>query len=500
MKKIVFSSLVLFSCMLISCNDLLEKEPQAQIAEQNAYNTQDDALRAVTAAYTPLTFNNWCCTFTGAPGYMDWVMGTVASDDALKGGESGSDQVYAQQIQLFNTPADNDAVRFAWSSQYIGIRRANLVLDKVKDITMDEALKTRLLAEAKFLRGYYYFKLVKTFGGVPLILTTLNGVENLPRSSKEEVYAQVIKDLTEAEAVLPARSKQSGADYGRATKGAAQAYLGMVYLYMKDNAKAAEWFKKVIDSGEYALEPNFERLWSVAGENSKEIIFSVVFKNDNALPVNSQLGIVQGSRSMYGWGFNNPSVDLVNAFEPGDPRLKHTVYKSGDVMPDGVVANVGNTETGYLNKKAYIRQDERVGGAWQPGQDEIMMRYGKVLLWYAEASLELGNIDEALKALNQVRQVRREGNASVLPDITERNPAALRPIIWQEQRVEFALEGDRFFELVRQGRAEQVLKAFAQKYNTPKGAGFRAGVHEIYPVPALEISLSQGTLTQNPGY
>lgn len=500
MKKIYLFSLVLFFGGLVGCEDLLEKEPQAQIAEENAYNTPDDALRAVTAAYTPLAFNNWCCGFTGTAGYMDWVFGNVASDDALKGGESGSDQLYAQQVSLFNIPADNDAVKFAWSSQYIGIRRANLVLDKVPGITMDEGLKARLLAEAKFLRGYYYFKLVKTFGGVPLVLTTTEGVQDLERASKEAVYDQIIKDLTEAEAVLPAESEQAAADIGRATRGAARSYLGMVHLYRKDYAKAAEWFKKVIESGEYSLEPNFESLFSVAGENSPEIIFAVQFRNDNSLPVNSQLGIVQGSRAMYGWGFVNPTQDLVDAFEPGDPRLRHTVYKTGDVMPDGVIANVGNSETGYLNKKAYIRSDERVGGQWQPGQDEIMMRLGKVLLWYAEASLELGNIDEALNALNRVRQVRREGNAGVLPDITQRDPAALRQIIWHEQRVETAMEGDRFWELVRQGRAKEVLHAFAEKYNTSKGAGFREGVNEIMPIPGPEINLSRGKLKQNPGY
>ena len=500
MKKIYLFSLTLFCTFIVGCKDLLEKEPQAQIAVENAYNTQDDAIKAVTAAYTPLTFNNWCCGFTGTAGYMDWVFGNVASDDSEKGGESGSDQLYAQQIALFNIPADNDAIRFAWSSQYIGVRRANLVLDNVSGITMDETLKARLLAEAKFLRAYYYFKLVKTFGDVPLILTTTEGVQNPDRSPKAAVYEQVIKDLTEAEAVLPTKKEQAVTDRGRATKGTVQAYLGMVYLYLKDNAKATEWFKKVIDSGNYSLDPKFGDLFRVAGENSPEIIFAVQFKNDNALPVNSQLGIVQGSRAMYGWGFNNPTQDLVDAFEPGDPRLGHTVYKTGDVMPDGVVANVGNSVTGYLNKKAYIRTDERVGGNWQPGKDEIMMRLGKVLLWYAEASLETGNVSEALSALNQVRQVRREGNANVLPDITETDPTALRQLIWHEQRVETAQEGDRFWELVRQGRAQEVLHAYAAKYNTSKGAGFREGINNVMPVPQAEINLSGGLLKQNTGY
>jgi hypothetical protein len=149
MKPIAYTTLI-FLCFLMTpgCQSVLEKDPVSQISAASAYLTADDARRAVTAAYSPLAGNNWCCSYV-SPGYMHWVLGNIASDDAEKGGESGSDQLYAQQISLFNIPSDNDAVRFAWSSQYIGIRRANLVLDNVPTIQMDAAIKSQYLAEAK---------------------------------------------------------------------------------------------------------------------------------------------------------------------------------------------------------------------------------------------------------------------------------------------------------------------------------------------------------------
>lgn len=500
MKQFFYILFILFCWTTGGCKKILEKDPLSLINTSVAYVTADDAKKAVTAAYNPLAGNNWCCTFV-QPGYMHWVLGNVASDDTEKGGESGSDQLYAQQVSLFNIPSDNDATRFAWSTEYIGVRRANLVLDNVSKINMDATLKSRYLAEAKFLRAWYYFNLVKTFGDVPLVTASELESYNLTRTPKAEVYAQIIKDLTEAIAVLPVASKYAAADRGRATKGAAQAYLGKVYLYMNNYVKAEELFGAVINSGEYALNADYLNMFLRAGETSSEHIFVVTFLNDQgAQPANNQINIVMASRARNGWGFNLPTQDFVDAFEPGDPRLWQTVYKNGDVMPDGLIANVGNSTTGYLNKKAYVPEYERIGGALQPGRDDIYMRLGKAMLWYAEAANENGNTQTALTALNAIRKRARQGNANILPDVTETSKVALRQLIWREQRVEFGQEFERFFELVRQGRAGQVMRAYAVKYNTAKGSGYKDGVNEIFPIPQTEINLSKGLLKQNAGY
>ncbi len=502
MKRIIFIILgVLFVGAYISCKKTLYKEPMAQLSTDVNYITADDAKRAVTAAYAPAAGNNWCCSYI-QPGYMHWVLGNVASDDTEKGGESGSDQLYAQQVQLFNIPSDNDATRFAYQISYVGVRRANLVLENVPNIKMDEPLKNRYLAEAKFLRAWYYFNLVKAFGDVPLVTSTKFESYDLERTPKAQVYEQIIKDLTEAEAVLPKASQYPVADQGRATQGAAQAYLGKAYLYMKNFAKAEEWFGKVIASNEYQLHADYLEMFLRAGETSKEHIFQVKFLNDQgAQPANNNnIGTTFGSRARNGWGFNLPTKDFVDAFEPGDPRLAQTVYKNGDVMPDGLVANVGNSTTGYLTKKYYVPEYEKVQGSLQAGRDDIYMRLGKVYLWYAEAANEIGKTTEALKYLNEIRKRARQGNNAVLPDVTTTDKDALRQAIWKEQRVEFGQEYERFFELVRQGRAGQVLRAYSEKYNTAKGKGFRDGVNEVFPLPQSEINLSKGKITQNPGY
>ncbi len=478
---------------------LLNKAPLAQVDVSSAYVTAADAQTAVTAAYTWLAANNWCCTYVG-PGYMYWVLGNVASDDTEKGGESGSDQLYAEQVQLFNIPADNDATRFAWSSQYKGIRLANAVLDHVPDIEMDADLQARYLAEAKFLRAYYYFNLVKTFGDVPLVLTTTQDLSKMIRTPKSDVYDQIIKDLTDAISGLPEEYSSSD-DRGRATKGAAESYLAKVYLYLDNFPLAEQWFAAVINSGIYSLDPDYYHMFTPAGEQSPEHIFQVQFVNDQgAHPTNTYIPQIEGSRARKGWGFNLPTQDFVDAFEPGDPRLAATVYQNGTVMPDGSIANVGNSTTGYMNKKLYVNDYDLVGGTLRDGIDDVYMRLGKVYLWYAEAANEDGNTSEALKYLNLIRQRAREGNSSVLPDITETNKDALRKIIWHEERVEFGQEYERFFELVRQGRAGEVLRAYAAKYNDAKGKGFRDGVNEIFPIPQTEIDLSHGLITQNPGY
>ncbi|MER3374970.1 MAG: RagB/SusD family nutrient uptake outer membrane protein [Allomuricauda sp.] len=500
MKNRFYLLTILLTSLLVSCSDILEKEPLASISESNAYITADDAEKAMTAAYHPLTGNNWCCGNYGNGGFMHWVLGNVASDDTEKGGESGSDQLYAQQVSLFNIPADNDATRFAWANQYIGVHRANLVLDKILDIEMDESLKNRYLAEAKFLRAWYYFNLVKVFGDVPLVLDAELESYDMERTPKAQVYDQIIKDLKEASEVLPEKSAYGDADRGRATKGAALAYLGKVYLYLDDFVNAELYFKQVIDSGEYSLDPDYLGMFLRDGENSDEHIFQTQFLHDQgAAPVRNILTTVFGSRARNGWGFNLPTQDFVDSFEDGDPRLGHTVYQNGDLMPDGEIANVGNSTTGYLNKKYYVPDYERVGGSIQIGRDDIYMRLGKVLLWYAEAANENNHTAEALWALEEVR-ARARGGEAVLPEITETNKDALREIIWHEQRVEFGQEFERFFELVRQGRAGEVMRNYAETYDTAKGAGFRDGVNEIFPVPQTEIDLSDGKITQNPGY
>ena len=485
---------IAISC-LASCTDMLTKEPLGELSLGSAYQTESDAMKALASAYNPLL------NYQGISGYSIY---DIAADNAEKGGEGPSDGVFFNEIAYFTLTSTKIVASQAWKSSFLGVHRANLVIDNVEGIEMDADQKARIIAEAKFLRAYYYFTLVTLFGDVPLITRADEDRHDLERAPKDQVYELIIGDLTQAVEILPARSELTSAELGRVTRGAAQAYLGKVFLYKRDFQNAETWFKQVMDSEEYSLESDYYKLFTIAGEFGVENIFEINYTyNPQYATVTTNLNTLrQGSAGMYGYGFANPTEDLIAEFEPGDPRLWQTVYKQGDVMPDGKIADVGNSETGYMSKKAYLLADEfpPTGDARHSGKNELLLRYGMLLLWYAEAANENGNSEAALTALNQVRERARQGNTSVLPPVTVTDQNALRQAIWHEQRVEYAMENLRYFDLIRQNRAGEVLRAYAEKYNTVKGRNFRDGINELFPIPQTEIDISQGKLTQNNGY
>jgi hypothetical protein len=249
----------------------------------------------------------------------------------------------------------------------------------------------------------------------------------------------------------------------------------------------------VISSGQYSLFPNYEALFRIANENSVESVFEIQAKYEpgNCDVSNSQYSQVQGVRGSQGggWGFNVPTQDLVNAYEPGDPRKDATIIFRGEITPQGDAIPTDGDNPMY-NQKSYVPFSTWIECNEGAEQNIRVIRYAEVLLMNAEAANELGNTAQALTSLNMVRARARGGNDAVLPDVTTTNQDELRAKIWHERHVELAMEFDRFFDLVRQGRAPEVLG--------PKG--FKAGVNEVWPIPQNEIDLSAGVLTQNPGY
>ena len=492
MRKIIFLLSIL--ALSVGCDTLLDKDPLAVVSESSAYQSESDAMKALTAVYN---------TLLNYPGYDGYSIYDIAADNAEKGGEGPSDGGYFNEIAYFTLTSSNTVALQVWRNAYLGIRRANLVIENVPGIEMDQGNKARIVGEAKFLRAYNYFILVTLYGDVPLITQVEYERDQIVRDSKEMVYEQVIKDLKEAADVLPLRNDLEPDELGRITQGAAQAYLGKVYLYQGNFAEAENWFKTVMDSNQYGLVSDYYRMFTVAGEFSPENIFEINHVYNAQFLAARNLGTIrQGSAGMYGYGFANPTQDFVDEFEPDDPRLWQTVYAEGDILPDGKIADVGNSETGYMNKKAYLMESEfpPTGDAGHSGKNEIKMRYGMLLLWYAEAANQNGNSEAALAALNEVRGRARQGNPDVLPDVQFVDKDQLEKAIWHEQRVEYGMENHRFFDLVRQGRAGEVLRGYAEKYNTVKGRNFRDGINELFPIPQTEIDLSQGRLTQNFGY
>jgi hypothetical protein len=416
---------------------------------------------------------------------------SLGSDDTEKG-SSASDATFLNNYDNYSATATEGQTYEFWTGQYQSINLANQVLDNVPAISMDENLKQRYFAEAKFIRAYAYFRLTRAFGDVPLRLSVPDDASqyNLPRTPQAEVYAAIEQDLTDAAAVLP--QSYTGSDIGRATKGAALALHAKVAMYQAKWQEVLDLTNQVMGLG-YALLPNFDQVFRVANENSSESVFEIqaAVIPGNAPASNSQYSQVQGVRGSVGggWGFNVPTSDLAAAFEPGDPRRDATIIFRGEITPQGDAIPATGDNPMY-NQKSYVPFSDYTSGTEGAQQNIRVIRYADVLLMNAEANNELGNTAAALASLEMVRARARGGNAAILPEVTTTNQAELREAIWHERRVELAMEFDRYFDVIRQGRGEEVFGPL----------GWEPNKNEFWPIPQTEINLSAGLLTQNPGY
>lgn len=475
--------------LALSCSeDFLDKSPKAQLTESSFFQNSQQATQAVNAIYSHLrSFDVHVFSYIGIT--------DIASDDAEKGSVPG-DAGFLQDINDFTFDANNGATTGIWNGYFRGVFRANQVISKIQEVDMDENLKNRLIGEARFLRAYFYFFLVRTYGGVPIIDRPLNPDEyQQSRRSKEEVYEFIKEDLRFAMEHLPLKSEYAAEDMGRATRGAAQAYLAKVHLFENDFQGAYDNAIAVINSGEYSLYPNFLGIFREEGEHSSESIFEVSAVALEQSGGGHQYNEVQGIRGFpnQGWGFNSPSDDLEAAFEDGDPRKEATIIYNGETLPSGevVAADPNMGPNAKFSKKAHL-PTRPPAGFGNSGANIRLLRYADIILVAAEAANELGNSAEALTYLNMVRERARQGNPDVLPDVTTTEQTALREAIYHERRVELAMEQHRYFDLVRTGRAQAVFAAL--------GINWIPGKHEVFPIPQAEIDISGGALEQNPGY
>lgn len=464
----------------------LDVPAQARVPAVQAWKNGDDATKAVNAMYANL--HEW-----KQVAFAAIAIESLGSDDAEKG-SSPSDATFLNKFDNFTASSTEGQIQDFWSGQYQEINLANQILDNVPNIQMDATLKNRYLAEAKFIRAYAYFRLVRAFGDVPLRLHVPKDATeyNIPRTPKAQVWAAIEKDLTDAASVLP--TTYAAVDIGRITKGAALALYAKVAMYQKKWPDVLGFTNQVIALGVYSLFPNYEQLFRIPNENNQESIFEIQAKYipGNCDASNSQYSQVQGVRGMVGggWGFHVPIQDLVNAYEPGDPRKDATIIFRGETTPEGDAIPATGDNPMY-NQKSYV-PFSMYGGECAEGSEQNIriLRYADVLLMNAEAANELNNPAQALISLNAVRARARNGNNTILPNVTTTDQAQLRAAIWHERRVELAMEFDRFFDVIRQGRG-------AVKFG-PKG--FVAGKNEVWPIPQNEIDLSAGVLKQNQGY
>ncbi len=503
MKAIKIKSLLITAVVILSLSackkSFVDITPMGQFLTANYYVDQTQAFGALVGVYDPIRKNSG--------GFENMItMMNAGSDDNFAGGGGATDGAGIQGFSNYTLTPQIMPGSF-WNEHYQGIFRANTLLQKLPNTTMDATLKTRYVAETKALRALYYFNLVRMFKNIPLLLEPLTATNMyaVTQATPAEVYTHIEKDLTEAMAVLPS-TVSATTEAGRFTKGAAQALLGKVYLYENKGSLAAAQFAEVNGTPGgtsiygFKLLANFSDLWVVANKFNAESVFEVGHSSagnsdwgfwgsgrDEGNTVNQMIGPRSYSRPSNsiapalpsGWSFNPFTQDFYDAIK-NDPRFKATVFDMKALKAAGQADYIeGYQNTGYFINKFLPRQsDVRTGGGTQElnfKQDTYVIRLADTYLMEAEALGSTGSRAQAL--LDAVRA--RVGLASV--------PVSLSAIK-AERRLELAGEGHRWFDLVRWGDAASKLSA----------RGFAAGKNEIFPIPFSEL---QGTkLVQNPGY
>ena len=489
MKTIYIKFLVLFG-LLTSCDQLLDIDPEFSQDAESFFNTPEDYERALIGAYDLMQTS-----------YLQLWIGEIASDNAIAGGESVNDSRGLHEIETMNHGGVNEELRSLMRYNFAGIARANYIFENRDNIEFEG--KERILAEASFLRAYYYFVLVSYFGDVPLLVdrrTSIIELSGLDRTPKAEVYAQIERDLQAAIGVL----EWNVPVIGRITKGAAMALLGKVYLYQGKNTEAASVLGDLITNNQagYGLFNDYSRLFYLENENISEDVFTIQYSGQEGgsyecfvcLEGNAAVGFhsmrqYDGPLYADGNSYNLPTQDLYDAFDDVDPRRDATILDIEDFIAsqpnaDEITYGIGGGgHTGYYNNKYIKRLDER----GLPDDDLTsplnyrVIRFADVLLMAAEAFQRTGNDERARTELNKVRA--RVG----LPATTTSGAQLLEDIL-HERRLELSGEGYRFFDLVRTGRAAAEIE------------GFQPGKHELFPIPQIEIDLAGGNWSQNPGY
>jgi tetratricopeptide (TPR) repeat protein len=499
--KMKILGVLLTGSLFISCNKWVDYNPKDdfKITDQEYLRSEADYRSMSIGVYSPLQWLNQIVP-----------VGDIITDNSVAGGESASDVQSLQQLDNFTYGSVNGTLSDLWQAAYEGINRANYMHQyKEKNLygeTISFVGKDALYGEVYFLRAYYYFTLTKMFGGVPLFTDkrlTLAESKTLVRAPQADVYKQIEADLTSAIAVLPAVQTEKG----RITKFAAQALLGKVYLYQNKYSAAAPILETVITTGPYSLVADFNSIFLPAGENGPESVFEIQYTNSSATYDWAHVTRGQGNYSVQqcgvrglngsaampyapGWSTNLPTQNLAAAYAAGDKRKTVTVldieaYKLANPSLNISYQVAPYRNTGLYNQKYLPRKGETSGQVELNYSNNFRtIRLADVMLMAAEAFNKSGN---DLKAQTYLNLVRRRAFGDLLHDVTATG-AALYDAILNERRLELAMEGERFFDLVRTGKAVSVLGPL----------GFVAGKHELFPIPETEISVSG--LTQNPGY
>lgn len=564
MKQLLAILTLFGSLTFTSCEDFLTEEVRGQQNLDTYFTTADECEAYITGCYQDITCGGWWNINTV------WLLSEMCSDDAWMGNTTQSQSDYISLAHYQGNGASNGPISNFWQYRYKGILRCNVAIDRISNTELeDKELQARLVAEARFLRGYFYFELARNFGGVPLIteFKMPEEIQGITRASLENTYKFIEEDLIAAAEVLPKRSEYADADMGRATSGAALGLLGKVYLYQEKWTEARDVLQKLIpESGytgedaqttEYDLLPNFGDVWDKDFDNSVESLFEVQYEYHATLAVGGSLSTVTGARSCGaalgdGWAWCQPTANLEAAYSEDDERREWTIIKTGcteikgeteenftkilndnkeisvyddcvekyNLPANSLVIDPSGHKSGRIIRKYYLPLNDRpeVYNTDKSPLNHRILRYADVLLMYAEACNELSDDTHAQAALNRVRN--RAGLSPVSVTGNE-----LRHAIRNERRLELAFEQNRLYDIRRwkDDNGKPVIAnlmgengAFV-KWNTDpatrdamewdnqgeasdKGKSFREDRDLLFPIPLYEVTMSNGSIEQNPNW
>ena len=564
MKQLLAILTLFGSLTFTSCEDFLTEKVRGQQNLDTYFTTADECEAYITGCYQDITCGGWWNINTV------WLLSEMCSDDAWMGNTTQSQSDYISLAHYQGNGASNGPISNFWQYRYKGILRCNVAIDRISNAGLEDTeLQARLVAEARFLRGYFYFELARNFGGVPLIteFKMPEEIQGITRASLENTYKFIEEDLIAAAEVLPKRSEYADADMGRATSGAALGLLGKVYLYQEKWTEARDVLQKLIpESGytgedaqttEYDLLPNFGDVWDKDFDNSVESLFEVQYEYHATLAVGGSLSTVTGARSCGaalgdGWAWCQPTANLEAAYSEDDERREWTIIKTGcteikgeteenftkilndnkeisvyddcvekyNLPANSLVIDPSGHKSGRIIRKYYLPLNDRpeVYNTDKSPLNHRILRYADVLLMYAEACNELSDDTHAQAALNRVRN--RAGLSPVSVTGNE-----LRHAIRNERRLELAFEQNRLYD-IRRWKDDNGKPVIANlmgengsfvKWNTDpatrdamewdnqgeasdKGKSFREDRDLLFPIPLYEVTMSNGSIEQNPNW
>jgi len=482
-----------------SCSNYLDVKPQGQLDQEASALDPATAQKLVVGVYNTMWEGDM-------HGFAYVQMTNIASDDADKGSNTGDDMPNSGALDNLTMDASVNTLNSIWRLFFLGVSRANQALASLDARTLDATMKNQLMGEVRFLRAYFYFDLVRFFGGVPKIDRVItpqeaNSAAFQTKASVDEIYALIIGDLEYALANVATKGTANAAD-GRVSKGAAAGMLAKVMLYRQNWQRAFSLTDSIITQkvGTYGLLDDYFEIWREAGANSKESLFEVQTGINSACDAAiANYAECQAPRAGgkfgwadLGWGFGTPSQSLVDEYDDGDRREAATIIfinPNGTFLWDGFrIPSRDSVENARYNYKSYHSQtaESNCGNRGRLPKNLRILRYGEILLIHAEAALAMGNPGAAITDINALHP--RAGLGPV--------GSVTRESIWHERRVELAMEHDRFFDLIRQdalspGRAVAAFAAHGKTF---------AARNKVFPIPQRQIDLGGGNLKQNDGY